>query len=99
MNARFFAGPVPTTQEQLKKNMANYIVWNPASKLPPTVVHADRPTAIRVAGRMAGQNPGDSFYVCKLVSKAFKAKPLPQPEPVVQYEDLERDPPDSCPPF
>ena len=82
---------VGTIQEQIDRNMANYIIWNPASRLPPTVTHADRPTAIKVAGRMAGQNPGERFYVCKLVSVAHKAKPLPQPEPTVQYEDLERD--------
>ena len=65
--------------------MSSYIVWNPASKLPPTVVHQDRPTAIRVAGRMAAQNPGEKFYVCKLTNLAKLPKPIN-----VQYEDLER---------
>lgn len=92
-----FVTPAPTLKEQLETNMANYIIWNPASRLPPTVTHDSRPTAIKVAGRMAGQNPGESFYVCKLVQKAFKARPVPQPEPTVVYEDLEKDPPESCP--
>lgn len=64
--------------------MSTYIVWNPASKLPPTVTHPDRATAIKVAGRMAGQNRGEKFYVCKLVSLAEA------PVPGVQFQDLER---------
>lgn len=77
--------------------MANYIIWNPASRLPPTVTHPDRPTAIKVAGRMAAQNPGEKFYVCKLTNVAHKPIPKPQPIPAVEYEDLEKDPPESCP--
>lgn len=91
MNARFFAGPIPTQQEQLRKNMANYIIWNPKSKLPPTVVFSGRPEAIKVAGRMAGNNPGEEFYVCKLVHRATKAVPVP--EPVVKFTDLENEVP------
>jgi hypothetical protein len=77
--------------------MSSYIVWNPNSKLPPTRVLSSRPEAIKMAGRMAGQNPGESFYVAKLVHKAHKARPIPQPEPTVLFEDLEKDGPSSVP--
>lgn len=78
--------PIPTLDELLKrKGMSTYIVWNPTSKLPPTVAHADRGTAIKVAGRMAGQNQGEKFYVCKLVNVAE----LPRPASVT-FLDLER---------
>lgn len=93
---RRFLTPMPTTKELLeRKNMASYIVWNPTSNLPPRVVHADRPAAIKVAGRMANNEPGESFYVCKLVHKASKPRPIPVPS--VVYEDLEKDPPASMP--
>ncbi len=63
----------------------SYIVWTPSSDLPPKVVHADRATAIRVAGRMAHENPGKTFYTCKLVNSACKPVPVD-----VKYEDLDR---------
>ncbi len=91
-------GPAPTAAEQVvineavkllraeeKKNMGQYIVWNPASNLPSKVVHENRPTAIRVAGRMANENPGETFYVCKLVNKASKPA-----NPSVAYEDQDK---------
>jgi hypothetical protein len=65
--------------------MSNYIVWNPSSRLPPTVIHPDRATAIRVAGRMAAKEPGEKFYVCKLVHLASMA-----PRPAVEFLDLEK---------
>ena len=68
--------------------MSAYIIWNPKSKLPPTVTHDSRPAAIRVAGRMADQNPGESFYVCKLTNVA--KKDLPVVTPKVEYTDLEK---------
>lgn len=71
--------------EKKAETMAQYIVWNPASTIPPKVIHADRPTAIRVAGRMAHENPGQTFYVCKLTNKAVKPLPVD-----VTYEDLDR---------
>jgi hypothetical protein len=61
-----------------------YIIWNQNSSLPPKVIHQDRPTAIKVAGRMAHENPGEKFFVCKLVLTA--TKPLPVD---VTYTDLE----------
>ena len=70
--------------------MSAYIIWNPKSKLPPTVTHDTRTAAIRVAGRMADQNPGESFYVCKLTNVACKAVPVPQPVVKVEYTDLEK---------
>jgi hypothetical protein len=81
--------PYPTLEENLK-NMSAYILWNPKSRLPPTVTFEDRGKAIKVAGRMAADNPGESFYVCKLVNVASKAKPVPQPILAVQYTDLEK---------
>lgn len=65
--------------------MAQYIVWNPASNLPPTVIQPDRQTAIKVAGKMAHQQPGQMFYVCKLTNSAVKPVPVD-----VKYEDLDR---------
>ena len=62
-----------------------YIIWNPASNLPPTVAHPDRATAIRVAGSMAHRSPGQTFFVCKLVNSAVKPIPVE-----VSYQDLER---------
>lgn len=89
LHNKAFLTPMPTLQQQLdrleKNNMSAYIIWNPASKLPPTVTHSSRPEAIRVAGRMAAQNPGESFYVCKLTNKAFQPKVV-----AVQYDDLEK---------
>ena len=72
--------------EQPKEKSVEYIVWNPASNLPPRVRHPDRATAIKVAGRMAHENPGQEFIVCKLVNVA--KKPLPVD---VTYTDLERE--------
>lgn len=74
--------------------MSKYIIWNPESPLPPTVVHNSRPEAIRVAGRMAGQNEGATFYVCKLMHSANKPKPVPVTT-AVHYVDLEKD--EECP--
>lgn len=81
--------PIPTLKENVK-NMSAYIIWNPKSKLPPTVTHDTRSAAIRIAGRMAGQNPGETFYVCKLVSSANQAPIVPVPLPKVEYVDLEK---------
>jgi hypothetical protein len=64
---------------------SQYIIWNPGSALPPRVVQNSRPEAIKVAGRMANENPGSTFYVCKLVHKA--EKPI---APAVTYTDLEK---------
>jgi hypothetical protein len=82
---------VGTIQEQIEANVANYIIWNPKSTQPPKAVQPNRPQAIRIAGKMAAESPGEEFYVCKLVSRAVKPKPLPQPERAVQYTDLEKD--------
>ena len=68
--------------------MSAYIIWNPKSKLPPTVTHDTRSAAIRTAGRMADQNPGESFYVCKLTNVAKKEPPTVAPK--VEYTDLEK---------
>jgi hypothetical protein len=48
-----------------------YIVWNPESELPPTVIHKDRQSAISVAYRMSAENPGQSFAVCKIVGYSY----------------------------
>ncbi len=68
--------------EQEEKKVAQYIIWNTASNL---TIQPDRQTAIRVAGRMAHENPGQTFYVCKLTNRA--SKPIPSE---VTYEDLDR---------
>lgn len=51
-----------------------YIIWNPNSPLPPTSVFTDRPAAIRVAHRMASQNRGERFCVCKIVGVSESAE-------------------------
>lgn len=82
MKRRPFRGivaPLPKEKESM------YIVWNQSSRLPPTVIHQDRTTAIKVAGRMAHENPGAKFYVCKLVCSAVKPLPVD-----VSYEDLDK---------
>lgn len=66
------------------KPMSQYIIWNPASQKPPTAIQPDHTTAIRTAGRMAHENPGQTFYVCKLVNSAVKPIPVE-----VNYKDLE----------
>ena len=68
-----------------KKDMGQYIVWTPDSDLPPKVVHDTRQAAIRAAGAMAHQNPGKTFFACKLVNSATKPIPVD-----VKYEDLDR---------
>lgn len=73
--------------------MSTYIIWNPKSTLPPTVTHESRAKAILVAGRMANQNAGETFYVCKLTNSAFVPKPVVAPR--VQYVDLEKA--EECP--
>ncbi len=78
---RFLAPAYKETEVTATK----YIVWNPASHLPPKVTHPDRQTAIRVAGRMAHENPGQEFFVCKLVNSAKKPVPVE-----VNYQDLDR---------
>lgn len=83
-----YCGNVPC-KSRVGKNpgakLMSYIVWNPTSILPPKVVHDDRAKAIQVAGRMSHENPGQTFYVCKLVNSA--TKPI---SPAVKYEDLEK---------
>ncbi len=76
--------------EELAKKVENntlsqYIIWNPTSNLTPKVIQPDRQTAIKVAGRMAHENPGQTFYVCKLTNSAVKPIPVD-----VKYEDLDR---------
>ena len=102
-NPNIFA-PVPTRDElaeavrkqeaieaaDKKEYMSQYIIWNPKSPNPPTVVQHTRPEAIRIAGRMAHENPGQEFYVCKLVNVASQSAPIPQPTRVVTYTDLEK---------
>lgn len=72
-------------EEAKEEKVSEYIVWNPDSNLPVRVRHTDRGTAIRVAGRMAHENPGKTFYVAKLVNSAMKPVPVE-----VNYSDLER---------
>lgn len=73
--------------------MSSYIIWNPASRLPPTVIHPSRPKAIQIAGKMAAENPGESFYVCKLTNVAKRPAAV---SPPVEYTDLDKVPL-SCP--
>jgi hypothetical protein len=68
--------------------MSQYIVWNPASNLPPTVVHPNRDKAIKVAARMSHSNPGQTFFVCKLTNSV--SKPV---NPDLKYIDLEKQEP------
>jgi hypothetical protein len=81
----------PPPQQELRKaaeetkSVSEYIIWNPASPLPPKVIQNDRGKAISVAGRMAHENPGATFYVCKLVHSA--SKPI---APDVKYTDLDK---------
>ncbi len=86
LRRRAFTGIVCENKKEEK--MAEYIVWTPDSPLPPRVVHKDRQTAIRVAGRMAHENPGKTFYSCKLTNSAYKPPPAAPVE--VKYEDLDR---------
>ncbi len=65
--------------------MAEYIIWQPGHRLPPTVTFPDRPAAIKVATRMASAEPGKKYCVCKIVGVAEVALVKP---PV--YEDLEK---------
>lgn len=73
------------TVAKVENNVAQYIIWNPASTQVPKVIQPDRQTAIKVAGRMAHENPGQTFYVCKLTNSAVKPIPVD-----VKYEDLDR---------
>jgi hypothetical protein len=58
-----------------------YMVWNPMSTVPVHFYYNDRPTAIRVAHKMAVANPGERFCVCKIVGAAETTK--------VQYTDYD----------
>ncbi len=80
-----FLEVVPQPASVENKPMAQYIIWNPASNLPPKTIQPDRQTAIRIAGRMAHEKPGQTFYVCKLTNSATKPIPVD-----VKYEDLDR---------
>ncbi len=81
--AGFWKVTFPELKESEK--VAQYIIWNPTSNLPPKAIQPDRQAAIRVAGRMAHENPGQTFYVCKLTNSAVKPIPVE-----VKYEDLDR---------
>lgn len=72
-------------QKVENKEMAQYIIWNPSSTKPPTVRFSTRPEAIRVSGRMAHENPGETFFVAKLVNSACKPVPVE-----VSYQDLDK---------
>ncbi len=81
-----FLAPVYKRLAPVKEQpMSQYIIWNPASPLPPTKVFSTRPEAIRVAGKMAHSEPGATFYVCKLTNSACKPIPVD-----VTYEDLDK---------
>lgn len=67
-----------------KEKMSSYILWNQKSSLPPTVVFGERDKAIKAAAGMAHKNPGEKFYVCKLVHSAEV------PLAGVQYEQLDK---------
>lgn len=47
-----------------------YIVWSPASNLPPTTLYNSRQDAIKVAHLMATKHKGQKFAVCKIVGDA-----------------------------
>ncbi len=47
-----------------------YIIFQPGASLPPTMAFTDRPTAIKVAHKMANDHPGKQFTVCKVVGSA-----------------------------
>jgi hypothetical protein len=80
---RFLAPVYKFTKEEVP--VSQYIVWCPTAPMPPKVIQPDRQTAIKVAGRMAHENPGQTFYVCKLTNSAVKPIPVD-----VKYEDLDR---------
>ena len=59
--------------------MKRFIIWNPASHLPPRVVFDSRKEAERVAGEMAERYYPAEFIVCELrfVARWSKIPHLP----------------------
>lgn len=63
--------------------MSQYIVWGVGATVAPKVIHDSRPYAIKVAYKLAADNPGERFYVCKLVGVVEAGSP--------KYSDMEHD--------
>ncbi len=59
-----------------------YIIWGPASGLPPKMVFDTRQEAIKVAYKMAKQHIGERFAVCKIVGEAQAVN--------VEYKDFDK---------
>ena len=62
------------------KSVSQYIIWNPKSSAPPTVIHESRPAAIKIAYQMSASTPGEEFFICKLVGKVSAPEPKPHHE-------------------
>jgi hypothetical protein len=58
-----------------------FILWNPASKLPPKRVMRTQRAAEAVASKMAAKEPGQVFHVVKIVS-TYVVPPGPSPQAV-----------------
>ena len=64
-----------------------YIVWNPASKLPPQKLFGSKKEALDVAKIMAKKNQGGLFVVCKLEASAVVGEAV-----VKEFEDQKEQP-------
>lgn len=51
-----------------------FILWNPNSAKPPKKVFVSADQAKKTALWASNQNPNQTFYICKLTSKAIKGK-------------------------
>jgi len=78
---------------QLKGQLAaatkgTYVLWNPASKIVPSVTYPTLAEGRRVAEIMARRSPDESFNLCKLVEKFKFVAPKPQPNVGLTVEKL-----------
>jgi len=60
-------GTHPKEDEDLS---GRYIVWSPESSVPPKLIYASRPDAIKATFGMAKKFPTQRFAVCKIVGES-----------------------------
>ncbi len=67
----------------LVEDTGKYLLWNPASRTPPTKIMTSKKQAYAVAEKMAEQEPGHKFYVAQLLDiievEVVKTKKVSKP--------------------
>ena len=76
MSHDFLSANRRTTAALLEQNGPFYVIWNPGSSLPPSVMYQDEEHAWKVAERLASQNPDEKFFILNSNGHAVTTRPV-----------------------